>query len=212
LNYLKGFRIVGNMSDYIFIDYLDYIIPYSFLISVIVFPICLAYKLAEGKNKVASGILIFSFLTILIGFIYASYQYNFLGYNYPFSKARMRGPHHRCNVKFEMEAQQIASAIADYLAVPDRKQIPSFNELVKSGEYPLIPDDLKRREKLFKESEFSVDIWNDESDGIFIALSSKEGKCPYYRWKCPRRFKGKFYVLKVGKYDSGEWLDSYDDI
>jgi len=201
------------MSDYIFIDYLDYIVPYSFLISVVVFLICLAYTIAEqGKNKVALGILIFSFLTILSGFIYAHCQYNFLGINYPFSRARLRGPHYRCNAKIEMEAQQIADAIASYFSVPDRKQIPSFNELVKSGEYPLIPNDLKRREKLFKESAFSVDIWNDESDGIIIALSAKEGKCPYYRWKCPRRFKGTYYVKKMMGSERGVWLDSYDDI
>jgi hypothetical protein len=201
------------MSDYIFIDYLDYIIPYSFLISIIVFLICLTYTIAEqGKNKVVSGILIFSFLTILLGIIYVHYQYNFLGFNYPFSKARMGGPHYRCNAKIESEAQSIASAIASYFSYPERKQLPSFNELVKSGEYPLIPNDLKRREKLFKKSEFSVDIRGDVSDEIIIVLSSKEGKCPYYRWKCPRRFKGKFYVLKMGEYDSGVWLDSYEDI
>ncbi|CAB1059869.1 hypothetical protein D1BOALGB6SA_4634 [Olavius sp. associated proteobacterium Delta 1] len=200
------------MSDYIFIDYLDYIFPYSFLISIVVFIICLIYKSTHGKNKVVSGILFFSVLTFLLGIIYASYQYNFLGFNYPFSKARMRGPHYRCNAKIEWEAKSIAAAIANYFSEPDRKQIPSFNELVKSGEYPLIPIDLKRKEKLFKESEFSVDIWDDESDGIIIALSSKEGKCPFYRWKCPRRFKGKFYVLKMRDGDSGVWLDSYEDI
>jgi len=200
------------MSDYIFIDYLDYIIPYSFTGSVVFFLICLAYKLAEGKNKVASGILIFSFLTILIGFIYASYQYNFLGFGYPFSKATMRGPHHRCNAKIEWEAQSIAAAIASYFSEPDRKELPSFDELVKSGEYPLIPNDLKRREKLFTESAFSVDIWEDESDGIIIAIYARAGKCPYYRWKCPRRFKGKYYVLKMRGNDSGGWVDSYEDI
>lgn len=200
------------MSDYIFLDYLDYIIPYSFLISVVVFLICLAYTIAEGKNKIASGILIFSFLTISIGFIYASFQYNFLGFGYPFSKATMRGPHDMCNLKIESEAQSIATAIANYFSFPSRTQIPSFNELVKSGAYPLIPNDLKRREKLFKESEFSVDIRGDVSDEIIIALSAKEGKCPYYRWRCPRRLKGKYYVLKMGGGDSGLWLDSYEDI
>jgi hypothetical protein len=200
------------MSEYIYADYLDYIIPYSFLISAIAFLICFAYTIAEGKNKLVSGILILSFLNILSGFIYAHSQYNFLGINYPFSRASIRGPHYRCNAKIEMEAQQIADAIASYFSEPDRKELPSFNELVKSGEYPLIPKDLKRREKLFKESAFSVDIWNDESDGIMIALSAKEGKCPYYRWKCPRRFKGKYYVLKMMGRERGVWLDSYDDI
>ena len=108
--------------------------------------------------------------------------------------------------------QQIAAAIASYFSEPDRKELPSFNELEKSGEYPLIPNDLKRREKLFKESAFSVDIWEDDSDGIIIALSAKEGKCPYYRWKCPRRFKGKYYVLKMMSREPGVWLDSYDNI
>jgi len=197
------------MLDYIFIDYLDYIIPYSFFISIGVFFACLIYKSSHGNNKVVSGILIFSVLTFLLGIIYASYQYNFLGFNYPFSKARLRGPHYRCNAKIESEAQSIAVAIASYFSVPDRKQIPSYNDLVKSGEYPLVGIDSKRREKLFKESEFSVNIRGDVSDEIIIVLSSKEGKCPFYRWKCPRKFKGKFYVLKMGDSDSGVWLDTY---
>ena len=200
------------MSDYVFIDYLDYIIPYSFLVSSVAFLICLAYRIGEGKNKLVSGILIFSFLNILLGFFYAHCQYNFLGVNYPFSRASIRGPHYRCNAKIEMEAQQIAAAIASYFSEPDRKELPNFDELVKSGEYPLIPNDLKRREKLFKESAFSVDIWEDDSDGIIIALSAKEGKCPYYRWSCPRRFKGKYYVLKIRGNDIGGWVDSYEDI
>ena len=200
------------MSEYIFVDYLDYIIPYSFLISAASFFPCLVLRIAEGKNKLVSGILIFSFPNILFGLIYAHYQYNFLGVNYPFSKASIRGPHYRCNLKIEMEAESIAAAIASYFSEPNRKELPSFNELVKSGEYQLMPNDLKRREKLFTESAFYIDIWEDESDGILIALSAKKGKCPYYRWKCPRRFKGKYYVLKMMSRERGVWLNSYDDI
>lgn len=199
------------MMDYIFIDYLDYIIPYSFLISIGVFIACLGYKSSHGNNKVVSSILIFSVLTFLLGIIYASCEYNFLGINYPFSQGRLRGPHYRCNAKIEWEAHTIASAIASYFSDPRRTKIPSYNDLVKSGYFPLESIDLKRREKLFKESEFSVEIWGDVFDEIIIALSSKEGKCPFYRWKCPRRFKGKFYVLKMGDSD-GVWLDSYEDI
>ena len=83
--------------------------------------------------------------------------------------------------------------------------------MVKSGDYSLENIDLKRRDKLFKESEFSVDILGDTSNEIKIVLSSKEGKCPFGRWKCPRQFKGKFYVAKMGG-GVGVWLDSYEDI
>ncbi len=84
--------------------------------------------------------------------------------------------------------------------------------MIKSGDYSLEGMDLKRREKLFRESEFSVEIGGDVSDEIIIVLSSKWNKCPFDKGKCPRRFKGKFYVLKMGDYDSGVWLNSNEDI
>ena len=71
---------------------------------------------------------------------------------------------------------------------------------------------LKRREKLIKDSGFSVDILGDEFGEITIVLSAKKGKCPFYRWKCPRRFKGKFYVKRMDSDRANEWLDSWEDI
>ena len=44
---------------------------------------------------------------------------------------------------------------------------------------PLENYDLKCREKLFKESEFSVDILRTPDSEIKIVLSSKKGKCPF---------------------------------
>ena len=80
-----------------------------------------------------------------------------------------------------------------------------------NSEYePLENHELNRREKLFKESEFSVDIRTDGTGEITIVLSSKDGKCPFDRWKCPRRPKGKFYVLKMPN-GSGVWGDSWEE-
>ena len=60
-----------------------------------------------------------------------------------------------------------------YFSEPDRTQIPSYNDLVNSGDYPLKNIDLKRRDKLIRESEFFVYILGDEIDEIKIVLSSK---------------------------------------
>jgi len=71
--------------------------------------------------------------------------------------------------------------------------------------------DLKRREKLIKESEFSVTIMGDVSE-IVIVLASREGKCPFYRWKCPYS-KGKIYVKRMGDNERSEgWLQSWEEI
>ena len=186
------------MLDYIFVDYLDYIISYSFFVSIGAICACLVYHSVFGKNKLVSGIIIFSILFFLVGIVYPNFQ--------PMGG----GPHYNCNAKFEREAQNIAGALSSYFSEPSRTQIPSYSDLLNSEYDPLEDYDLKRREKLFKESEFSVDIWADASGIITIVLSSKEGKCPFYRWKCPRRPKGKFYVVKM--WDKGKWVDNYEDI
>jgi hypothetical protein len=111
----------------------------------------------------------------------------------------------------EWKAQNIASALGSYFSEPSRTQIPSYNDLLNSEYEPLENHELKRREKLFKESEFSVDILGDTFSEIKIVLSSKEGKCPFYRWKCRRRLKGKFYVLKIPN-GGGAWVDSWEEI
>lgn len=191
------------MLDYIFVDYLDYIIPYFFFISIGIFSACIIYKAFFGNNKVVSGILIFSVLTVLFGIIYPNFQ------------SGGSGPHYNCNGKFEREAQYIAAAIADYFSIPTRTQVPNYSDLVFSKEYNntlLKTKNLKRRDKLIKESGFSVDILGDEFGGITIVLSSKRGKCPFYRWKCPRRFKGEIYVFRMGGNGVNEWLDSWEDI
>jgi hypothetical protein len=160
-----------------------------------------------GDNKIARGFLVFWILSFLFAFIYPNVQ--------PYGG----GPHYNCNGKIESEAQNIAAAISDYFAVPTRTQVPSYSDLVKSGNYPsknnypLQNIDLKRRDKLIKESEFSVDILSDNNDEIMIMLSAKEGKCPFHRWKCPRPILGKIYVLRMGGSGSnGGWLNGYEDI
>jgi len=178
---------------------IENILPYSFLVSIGIFCACLIYKSFFGINKVVIGILIFSISTFLL---------NIQGIHYLNSTR----PHRMCNVKIEMEALNIASAIASYFSEPQRTQFPCYNDLIKSGDYSLEGVDLKRREKLFKESEFSIAILDGDVNEIPIVVSSKEGKCPFEKGKCLRRFKGKFFVLKMGDYDSGVWLDSYEDI
>ena len=178
---------------------IENILPYSFLVSIGIFCACLIYKSFFGINKVVIGFLIFSISTFLL---------NIQGLHY-LNSAR---PHRRCNLKIEREAQNIASAIASYFAEPQRTQIPSYSDLIKSGDYSLEGVDLKRREKLFKESEFSVDIRGDVSNEIIIVLSSKWNRCPFDKGECTRRFKGKYYVLKMMNREPGVWLDSYDDI
>jgi hypothetical protein len=139
----------------------------------------------------------------------------FIAIIYPYFEPMGGGPHYDCNRKFEKEAQNVAAALRDYFANPTRTQIPTYNDLIKSGDYPSYPlenIDLKRRDKLIKESEFSVDILGDDIDEITIVLSSKEGKCPFYRWKCPRPILGKIYVLRMGGSGASGWLNSYEDI
>lgn len=187
------------MLDYIFVDYLDYIIPCSVFISIGTICACLVCHAFLGENKVVSRILIFSILTFLVGVIYPNFQ--------PYGG----GPHYNCNAKIEGEAQNIASALASYFSEPGRTQIPSYSDLLNSEYDALESYELKRRDKLFKESEFSVDIWGDASEKVTIVLSFKEGKCSFYRWKCPRRSKGKIYVVKMGG-GTGRWLDSYEEI
>jgi len=54
-------------------------------------------------------------------------------------------------------------------------------------------------------------ILSDTYSEIKIVLTSKEGKCPFGRWECPRQFKGKFYVAKM-MGGAGVWLDSWEEI
>ena len=89
------------------------------------------------------------------------------------------GPHYNCNHSIEREANNIAGALASYFSEPDRTKIPSYSDLVKSGDYSLENIDLKRRDKLYRESEFSVDILRNTYDEIIIVFSCSEGKCPF---------------------------------
>lgn len=187
-------------------DTIEYILPYSFLVSIGFFCACLIYKSFFGINKVVKGFLIFSISTFL---------FNMLGFYY----LNSTHPHYYCKGKFEEEAQNIAMAIADYFSVPTRTQIPSISDLVNSGNYTLMENrDSKRKEKIVKESEFSVVILGDDVSGeIKIVLTSKANKCPFDKGKCPRPFIGKYYVLKMGikgsESDSGRlWTNSYEDI
>ena len=111
------------------------------------------------------------------------------------------------------EASNIDSALADYFSIPDRTQLPSYSDLVKLGHYSFLKDmESKRRDKLIKESGYYVDILGDPFDEIVIVLSSKEGKCPFHRWKCPRQIRGKIYVYRNGGSRANEWLNGYEDI
>ena len=193
------------MFDYIYDDYLFYIFHYSFFISIGIFCTYVIYRMVYGDNKIARGFLFFWILSML----FAVFHPNFVPYG--------GGPHYNCNGRIESEAQNIAAAISDYFAVPTRTQVPSYSDLVKSGNYPsknnypLQNIDLKRRDKLFKESEFTIDILGNY-DEITIVLSAKAGKCPFYRWKCPRPILGKIYVLRMDGSGSNGWLNGYEDI
>ena len=187
------------MIDYIFVDYLYYIFYSFFYISIGVCCACVIYMAVYGNNKIVRGFLIFSILAFLFGIIYPNFLHS------------GNVPHYDCNRRIEREANNIAGALANYFAVPDRTQIPSYSDLIKSGDYSLENIDLKRRDQLYKESEFSVHILGDTFSDIKIVLTAKEGKCPFGRWKCPRQFKGKFYVAKMGG-GAGVWLDSWEEI
>jgi len=190
---------MDNMLDYIYEDYLYYIFHYSFFISIGAFCAFVICMVVYGKNKVVQGFLIFSVLSFLFAFIYPNFVQ--LG----------GGPHYDCNSQFEREASNIAAALASYFSEPDRTEIPSYSDLVKSGDYSLENIDLKRRDKLYRESEFSVHILGESINYIKIVLTSKDGKCPFGRWKCPRQFKGKFYVAKM-EGGAGVWLDNWEEV
>jgi hypothetical protein len=188
------------MLDYIYVDYLYYIFRSFFFISIGVFCACVIYMVVYGNNKVVQGFLIFSVVAFLFAFIYPNFE--------PMGG----GPHYNCNSQFEREAQNIDAAISNYFSEPTRTQIPSYSDLINSGDYPLENIDLKRRDKLIKESELSVDILGDDIGEITIVLSSKEGKCPFYRWKCPRQIRGEIYVRRMGGSGANGWLNGYEDI
>ena len=176
-----------------------YIFSSSFYISAGVFFVCLIFIKVYGKNKVVKGFLIFSALSFLFAIIYP----NFVPYG--------GGPHYNCNSKFEREAQNIAAAVSNYFAEPSRTQVPNYSDLALSEEY-IENKNLKRRDKLIKESGYSVDILDDKFGGITIVLSCKKGKCPFNRWKCPRPYKGGIYVLSMGGNGANGWLDSREDL
>ena len=187
-------------------DTIEYILPYSFLISIGIFCVCLIYKSFFGINKVVIGFLIFSISTFL---------FNIIGIFY----LNSIHPHYNCRAKFEKEARNIAVAISDYFSIPTRTQIPSISDLVNSGSYTLMENrDSKRKEKLVNESEFSVIILGDDVSGeIKIVLTSKGNKCPFDKGQCPRPFIGKYYVLKMGSSGGVSnsdmlWTNSYEDI
>ena len=188
------------MLDYIYEDYLYYIFNYSLFISIGVFSVCVIYMAVYGNNKVIRGFFVFSALAFLFSIIYPNFFLH-----------SCNVPHYNCNSKFVGEADNIAGALASYFSEPSRTQIPSYSDLIKSGDYSLENIDLKRRDQLYKESEFSVHILGDTFSDIKIVLTAKEGKCPFGRWKCPRQFKGKFYVAKMGG-GAGVWLDSWEEI
>ncbi len=124
---------------------------------------CAIYMTVFGTNKFVGGFLIFSIIAFLFGTHYSRQQ--------PIPS----GPHYYCNSRIEWEAQNVAGALASYFSEPSRTQIPSYSDLVKSGDYPLENIDLKRRDKLYKESEFSIEIVGNESNEIIIVLSCAEG-------------------------------------
>ena len=189
------------MLDYIYDDYLFYIFRYSFIISGGILCTSIIYGVVYGGNKIVKSFLIISAAVFLFAIVYPNFE--------PYGGGR---PHYDCNRRFEAEAQNIASAISSYYAVPTRTQVPSYGDLVISGDYQLKNIDLKRREKLIKESEFSVNILGDDYDEITIVLSAKEEKCPFHRWKCPRPILGKIYVLRMEGSESNGWLNGYEDI
>ncbi len=176
-------------------DTIEYILPYSFLISIGIFCACLIYKSFFGMNKVVIGFLIFSISTFLLN-IQGIYYLN------------STHPHLYCKGKFEEEAQNITSAIAEYFSVPTRTQIPSISDLVNSGDYILLENRDSKYKELVEESKFSAAIL--EGDEIPIVVSSKEGKCPFEKGECPWS-KGEVYVLKIGGSGGGVWLDSYEE-
>jgi hypothetical protein len=151
-----------------------------------------------GNNKFVSRFFIFSIFAIfLFIIIYPNFAH---------------GPHHcNCKAGLEGEANNITAAISSYFAIPSRTQIPSISDLVNSGDYTLFENRDSKYKKLVEESEFSIAILDGDVNEIPIVVSSKEGKCPFEKGECPWS-KGEFYVLKMAEYDSGVWLDSYEDL
>ena len=118
--------------------------------------------------------------------------------------------HYNCNARFEAEAHAIAAAIAYYFSDPSRTQIPSIDDLVKTGGYvPIGRGRSQNGYKLVKESEFSIAIVGKDVSQITIVLSSKKGKCSFYRGKCRRRFMGQYYVYKMYGDGGRAWQDKY---
>ena len=123
-----------------------------------------------------------------------------------------RSHHCSCKAKLEGEANNIASAIADYFAIPTRTQVPSISDLVNSECYILLENRDSKYKKLVEESEFSAAILDGDVNEIPIVVSSKEGRCPFEKGWCPGS-KGGVYVLvlKMGDSGGGVWLDSYEE-
>jgi hypothetical protein len=79
------------------------------------------------------------------------------------------------------------------------------------SDYPFKDRDSKHTKKLMEESEFSVKIISaDPNHEITIVIYSKVNKCLFANGRCPRPYKGRFYVKKVGMdYDKAGWTNSY---
>jgi hypothetical protein len=137
----------------------------------------------------------------LIGFALAGLSFVIIYPNFTH-----RHHHCSCKAKFEAEANNIAAAMSNYFAIPNRTQIPTINDLVDSGDYTLLENRDLKHKKLVQESEFFLAILGNDNDEITIVVSSKEGKCPFEKGKCPWS-KGEVYVKEIGH--SGVWLDSY---
>ena len=63
---------MDNILDYIFVDYLDYIIPSLFFISIVVFCACVIYIAVYGYNKIVRGFLIFLALIFFVRYYLSS--------------------------------------------------------------------------------------------------------------------------------------------
>ena len=114
-----------NMLDYILVDYLEYNLTLILFISIGVIFACAIYMAVFGTNKVVGGFLIFSIIAFLFGIHYSRQQ--------PIPS----GPHYYCNIRIEREALNVAQAIINsgYYFIPNKKEIPSYSNLVKSGYY-----------------------------------------------------------------------------
>ena len=163
----------------------------------------------QSAAKIFKGFLIFSattfLLTILTFFIYAQTG----PYRSPHS-------HYMCNTKIEAEACNIAAALSGYFALPSRTKVPSYSDLIRlryfEEGFSFKDRQSERTKKLMKESEFSVKILcDDPCHEIKIVIYSKVNKCPFAKGRCPRRYKGRFYVTYVSSVggNEGGWTNSY---